>query len=96
MARKAAPTSAKTASHIVAIPKAPKTITAILTPNAKPIFCQTICLVERPIFIALAILEGWSVWMMTSAVSMATSLPKPPIAIPTSLVAKTGASLIPL
>ena len=31
MAKKATPTSANTASHIVAIPKAPKTITAILT-----------------------------------------------------------------
>ena len=71
IARKATPTSAKTASHIVAIPIAPKIITMIFTPKAKPIFCQTIRRVERPIFIALAIFEGWSVWMITSAVSMA-------------------------
>tara|TARA_R110002167_G_scaffold80136_10_gene220431 strand:+ start:4198 stop:4377 length:180 start_codon:yes stop_codon:yes gene_type:complete len=44
---------------------------------------------------ALTTLEGWSVWMITSAVSIATSLPKPPVAIPTLLAAKTGASLMP-
>lgn len=53
-------------------------------------FCHTIRLVERSILIAFAILEAWSVWMIMSAVSIATSLPIPPIAISTSLAAKTG------
>ena len=38
----ATPTSAKTASHIVAKPPAPSISTAAFTVNAKPMFCQTI------------------------------------------------------
>lgn len=95
IAKSATPTSANTASHIVAKPPAPRIRTISFTPNAKPMFCHTILRVESPIFTARAILLGWSVWMMTSAVSMATSLPKPPMAIPTSLAARTGASLMP-
>ena len=95
MATNETPTSANTASHIVAKPMAPKMRKIPFTPKARPIFCHTMRRVERPIWIPRAILLGWSVWMITSAVSMATSLPKPPIAIPTSLAASTGASLMP-
>ena len=42
-----------------------------------------------------AILEGSSVIKTISAASIAASEPKPPIAIPTSARASTGASLIP-
>ncbi len=42
IAAKATPTSAKTASHMVANPKAPKAINMPLTNMAKMIFCQTI------------------------------------------------------
>lgn len=38
----ATPTSPNTASHIVAIPIAPRERIMALTPNAKTIFCQTI------------------------------------------------------
>ena len=44
---------------------------------------------------ASAIFEGLSSINTTSAASMAASLPKAPIAIPTSARANTGASLIP-
>jgi hypothetical protein len=46
MANKAIPTSANTASHIVAKPPAPKIKTISLTPNASTIFCHTILRVE--------------------------------------------------
>lgn len=51
--------------------------TMTLTPNGSPLFCHTILRVERPILIALAILLGWLVCMITSAASMGMSLPKP-------------------
>lgn len=41
MAMRATPTSAKTASHRVANPLAPKISTDNLTPNVSKMFCQT-------------------------------------------------------
>ena len=61
IANNATPTSAKTASHIVAKPPAPNIRTITFTPNANMIFCQTILRVERLILIALTTFEGWSV-----------------------------------
>lgn len=61
IAKNATPTSANTASHIVAIPPAPKMSTMALTPKARVMFCHTIRRVERPILIALPTLLGWSV-----------------------------------
>ena len=52
IANNATPTSANTASHIVAKPPAPNIKTTTLTPKAKMIFCQTIFRVERLILIA--------------------------------------------
>ena len=95
MASKATPTSANMASHIVAIPPAPNSNTNNFTPNAIDIFCHTVRWVCFPIFIASATLLGWSVCITTSAVSIAASHPRPPMAIPTSLSASTGVSLIP-
>ena len=46
-------------------------------------------------FIAVIIFDGSSFISTTSAASMALSEPKPPMAIPTSALAKTGASFIP-
>ena len=57
IASKATPTSANTASHIVANPPAPRAITMILIAKARMIFCITIRLVARPILIAVTILE---------------------------------------
>ena len=45
--------------------------------------------------IAFAIFEGLSSIITISAASIAASEPRPPIAIPTSDLVKTGASLIP-
>ena len=95
MAIRATPTSAKTASHRVASPPAPKASTNSLTPKASEMFCHTIRRVCLPAQMAVATFEGWSVCITTSAVSMAASLPSPPIAIPTWLRARTGASLMP-
>ena len=52
------PTSEKTASHIVAIPKAPSSKTNPFTPNAKIIFCHTMRLVRFAMFTAVAILKA--------------------------------------
>ena len=46
-------------------------------------FCQIILRVSFPTFIASATFDGWSVCITTSAVSIAASLPSPPIAMPT-------------
>ena len=62
---------------------------------ANIIFCFTIVIVFLEIFIASTTLDGSSVINTTSAASIAASLPSPPIAIPMSEIAKTGASLIP-
>ena len=64
-------------------------------PIAKIIFCFTILIVFLEIFIAVFILDGSSVIITISAASIALSAPKPPIAIPISARAKTGASFIP-
>jgi hypothetical protein len=45
---------------MVAKPQAPRTITIAFTVNANPMFCQTICFVFLPIFIAVKIFVGWS------------------------------------
>lgn len=58
MATKATPTSAKTASHRVAIPPAPNINTINFTPKAKLMFCITIRRVNCPILIAVAI-RAW-------------------------------------
>ena len=95
IAMRATPTSAKTASQSVAIPPAPRMRTSSFTPKASEMFCQTIRRVCLPARMAVATLEGWSVCITTSAVSMAASLPSPPMAMPTWLRARTGASLMP-
>lgn len=60
------------------------------TPRAKTIFCFTMPSVLREILMAAAILDGSSVMITTSAASMAASLPRPPMAIPISALARTG------
>ena len=94
-ARTVTPTSAKTAIHIVPSPKAAKRSTAIFTPMAKTTFCRAMAMVRRAMRMASAIFEGWSSISTTSAASMAASLPSPPMAMPTSARASTGASLMP-
>ncbi len=89
------PTSPNTASHIPAIPRAPRIRNTLLIPRAITIFCMTICFVAFATSIASTSLDGSSVIRTTSAASMAASEPSPPIAIPTSARARTGASLIP-
>ena len=79
IAMRATPTSAKTASQSVAIPPAPRMRTSSFTPKASEMFCQTIRRVCLPARMAVATLEGWSVCITTSAVSMAASLPSPPM-----------------
>jgi len=75
--------------------KRAKEINTPLTKNANAIFCQTIRRVCLASPTASAIFAGASVISTTSAVSMAASEPRPPMATPTSARAKTGASLIP-
>ncbi|MNJ57131.1 hypothetical protein D3C77_527090 [compost metagenome] len=58
-------------------------------------FCHTMRRVLFAIWIAEASLEGSSVMITISAASMAASDPRPPMATPTSALAKTGVSLIP-
>ena len=58
-------------------------------------FSLAIKIVRQDSSMASAIFEGLSSISTTSAASMAASLPKAPIAIPTSARANTGASLIP-
>ena len=57
------------------------------------------CLAMDMVFLAIRMASGRrdssSVMMTTSAASMAASLPRPPIATPTSAAARTGASLMP-
>ena len=49
MAINATPTSANTASHMVATPKAPSSSTAPLTPRANQMFCLTMRRVFRAV-----------------------------------------------
>ena len=60
MANRATPTSANTASHMVAKPPAPRINTIAFTTNAIVIFCHTIFFVCFPMFIAIGILDGMS------------------------------------
>ena len=53
IANKATPVSAKTASHIFAIPKAPRIRTRTLKARAKIIFCLTIFIVCFEILVSL-------------------------------------------
>jgi hypothetical protein len=60
IAKKATPTSANTASHMVANPPAPNKSTIALTTKAKPIFWYTTFFVAFAILIAATILLGSS------------------------------------
>lgn len=61
------PTSANTAAHILAYPKAPKINTKNLIPKANTMFWFAMRIVFRAIFITAAIFEGSSVIKTTSA-----------------------------
>ena len=76
-------------------PSAVSTKTKTLTPIANTMFSLTIRIVFLDNFIALIIFEGWSVIITMSAASIALSAPQPPMAIPMSAIASTGASFIP-
>ncbi|AAO36462.1 NAD-dependent DNA ligase [Clostridium tetani E88] len=89
------PTSANTAAHILANPNAPKESTTNLIPKENIIFSQTIFLVLLAISIPFIILKGLSCIITISDASIAASEPNPPIAIPMSALAKTGASFTP-
>ena len=89
------PTSANTAAHMLTRPTAQSTSTNSLTVSANTTFCFAIASVFLAISISCSSLDGSSVMMTTSAASMAASEPRPPMAIPTSALASTGASLIP-
>ncbi len=89
------PTSANTASHILATPNAPRSSTSAFIKSAKTIFCFTILKVFLEIFTTCAIFLTSSSIRTTSAASIAASEPILPIAIPTSTLVSTGASLIP-
>ena len=91
----ATPTSANTASHMVAKPTAANTNTANFTPSAKTMFCHTMRMVLRAMRIAEAILEGLSSIRTMSAASIAASDPIAPMAMPISARVSTGASLMP-
>ena len=74
---------------------AASTSIATLTMMANHAFSRAMRIVRRAIRMAVAIFDGLSSMSTTSAASMAASLPRAPIAIPTSARASTGASLIP-
>lgn len=78
-----------------ASPNAPRPRTRSLTPMAKMMFSRAIFRVWREMRMAVLILEGSSVIMTISAASIAASEPMPPIAMPISERASTGASLMP-
>ena len=69
--------------------------TPILIINVKVTFCFRILFVFCEIQIASPIVTISSFINTISAASIAASLPTPPIAIPKSARARTGASLIP-
>ncbi len=91
----ATPISPKTASHIVAMPATPMMMKNNFTPSANIMFCHTMVRVLFAILITVATADGESVISTASAVSIAASEPKAPMAIPTSARASTGASFIP-
>ena len=94
-ANKVTPTSANTAAHIFVNPATTNIITATFINNEKIIFCHNILFVFLDILIASEIDSILSFINTTSAASIAASEPTPPMAIPISALAKTGASLIP-
>ena len=94
-AKRAVPTSANTAPHIVIKPNVPKIRKIILMPIVKTMFCFTIAIVFCAILMAAGIFVSLSSIITTSAASIAASDPNAPIAIPTSALASTGASFIP-
>ena len=89
------PTSPNTASHIPAMPSAPRTRNTLLMPRAITMFCITIRFVAFATSMASTSFDGSSVIRTTSAASIAASEPRPPMAMPTSVRARTGASLMP-
>ena len=89
------PTSPNTASHIPAMPSAPRTRNTLLIPRAITMFCITIRFVAFATSMASTSFDGSSVIRTTSAASIAASEPSPPMAMPTSARARTGASLMP-
>ena len=94
-ARTITPTSAKTANPMFANPNVARRRTATLMPIANHAFSFAIKIVRRESLIASAIFDSLSSIKITSAASIAASLPKAPIAMPTSARASTGASLMP-
>ena len=89
------PTSANTAIHMVASPSAARSSTSNLTAMANTTFCRAMEMVRREMEMAVATFFGLSSMSTTSAASMAASEPSAPMAIPTSALANTGASLMP-
>ena len=92
---KVVPTSAKTASHISAIPNMLRSNINIFTPIENIKFSFIILLVFLEISIASIIFFNSSVIITISDASIAEFDPIPPIDIPISALAKTGLSLIP-
>ncbi|AIG97011.1 cadmium-translocating P-type ATPase [Archaeoglobus fulgidus DSM 8774] len=88
------PTSANTASHIVAIPIAPRLMKNPFTAKARTMFSHTTFCVLFASLIALATFDGLSSMITTSTTSMAALLIAP-MEMPTSAPAITGASLMP-
>ena len=76
-------------------PKAASGIRMAISPRERPTFCSMIDLARRAWVRVCGRWRRSSPMRATSAVSMATSLPIAPIAIPTSAVARAGASLTP-
>lgn len=98
-ATKAVPMSSNTASHMDAIPMVPRKMNIPLITNTRDMFCQTILRVCFAMETASANFKGESVISTTSAVSIATSEPRAPIATPTSdraSLTKDHAVLLPL
>ena len=95
MAMTATPTSANTASHMEATPKAPRMRNSPFTARANTIFSRTMRRHLRAMSMAWMSLAGSSSISTTSAASMAASEPMPPMAMPTSARDRTGASLTP-
>ena len=68
---------------------------ANFTPRANTMFSQTILRTFLDSLMHTGIFDGESSIMTISAASMAASEPRPPMAMPTSDIARDGASLIP-
>ena len=95
IANNATPTSAKTASHIVAKTTCTKYKTITFTANAKMIFCQTIFWFVCLYLLPSVFCSAYRLVSLHRLFLIVASLPKPPIAIPTSLNDTTGASFTP-